>query len=122
MNGVIMKSLMSKYLLPVVALAAVGWAVPVFASSGVTTSYIENTFVTSTTSFPQSPGNFLITLGGYNNICPKSGFAYVLETDSYYVSVENAVNSARGERKNVHVYWSTDASGYCHITSVTIVT
>lgn len=114
-----MKSLISKCLLPI-AVAAVGWTLPVFASSGVSTSYIENTFVTSSTSFPQSPGNFLITLGGLDNICPKSGFAYALEADSDYVAVENTVNVARGEGKAVNVYWTTDANGYCHITGVTI--
>jgi hypothetical protein len=115
-----MKSLICKCLRSIVAVAAVGCALPVFAGSGVSSSYIENTFVTSSTSFTQSPGNFLITLGGLDNICPKSGFAYVLETDSIYTPVENTVNTARGEGKNVNVYWTTDANGYCHITNVTI--
>lgn len=116
-----MKSIFSRYLLPAVAVAAIGWAAPVFATSGVDTDYVENTFITSTSSFTQSPGNFLITLGGHSLLCPKSGFAYVLETDSYYSTVVGIVNSARGAGKNINVYWTTDANGYCHITSVTEV-
>jgi hypothetical protein len=112
-----MKSLMSKYLLPIVAVAAVGLAAPAFATSGETTAAIENSFVVSTVNFPQSPGDFLITLAGYDSICPKSGFAYLLETDSYYTGTWELLNVARVAGKAVKVYWTTDANGYCHITS-----
>lgn len=112
-----MKSLMLKYLLPTVAVAAVGLATPVFATSGVDTDYIENTFVVSTVDFTQSPGDFLVTLGGHSTLCPKSGFAYMLVTDSYYVGTWELLNAARLAGKAVNIYWTTDANGYCHITS-----
>ena len=112
-----MKSLMLKYLLPTVAVAAVGFTTPVFATSGVTTSYIENSFVVSTVDFTQSPGDFLITLGNYSLICPKSGFAYLLTSDGYYTGTWELLNVARLAGKAVNIYWTTDANGYCHITS-----
>lgn len=93
---------------------------PVFAGTGVNFGAIENTFVTSSTSFSQSPGNFLITIAGLDTLCPNHGFAYTLETDPDYVDFENTINNARGDGERVYVYWETDAQGYCHITNVTI--
>lgn len=116
-----MKFSFSRFLLSAVAVAAIGWTAPVFASSGVSTDYVENTFITSTTFFAQSPGNYLITLGGHSTICPKSGFAYLLETDSYYSTLQNTIIGARESGKYINVYWTTDANGYCHITNVTVV-
>jgi hypothetical protein len=116
-----MKLLISKYLLPIVAVAAIGWAAPVFASSGVNSGGIENTFVASSTDFTQSPGNFLVTLGGLSTLCPGHGFAYLLETDSNYETLWSTLENARYSMEHVYVYWTTDASGYCHITNVTII-
>jgi hypothetical protein len=115
-----MKSLISKCLLPIVAVAAVGWTLPVFAGSGVNSGGIENTFVTSTTYFPQSPGDYLITIAGLDTLCPGHGFAYLLQTDSNYSNLTNTLTGARQNGQHVYVYWTTDASGYCHITNVTI--
>ncbi len=113
-----MQSLISKYLLPIVAVAAAGWTVPAFATSGENSGGVENTFISSTSSFTQSPGDFLITLAGLNNLCAKSGFAYVNQTDANYNTIVNTIMEARTLRRTLFVYWTTDANGYCHITHV----
>jgi hypothetical protein len=114
-----MKSLISKCLRPIVAVAAVGCALPVFAGSGMNSGGIENTFVASTTFFTQSPGDYLITIAGLDTLCPGHGFAYLLTTDSNYTTLTNFLSVARQNGEHIYVYWTTDAKGYCHITNAT---
>jgi hypothetical protein len=119
-----MKSLISKVLLSIVAVAAVGLAKPVFAGSGALIAGIENTFVTSSTYFAQSPeGNFMVTLAGIGGNCPGTAhqaFFYTVETDPGYLGFIGNLNFARTNGRHVRLAYTTDAAGYCQITGVTV--
>jgi hypothetical protein len=118
-----MKSLISKVLLSIVAVAAVGLAKPVFAGSGAFDKVgVENTFVTSSTYFAQSPsGNYMVTLAGINGNCPGTAhpaFFYTVQTDPGYFAFIQGLDFARDAGRNVKLSYTTDAGGYCHITGV----
>jgi hypothetical protein len=119
-----MKSLISKVLLSIVAVAVVGLAKPVFAGSGAFIAGIENTFVTSSTYFAQSPsGNYMVTLAGISGNCPGTAhpaFFYTVETDPGYSGFIANLNFARTNGRNVKLSYTTDAAAYCHITGVIV--
>jgi hypothetical protein len=119
-----MKSLIPRVLLSVVAVAVVGLAKPVFAGSGAFTAGIENTFVTSSTYFAQSPsGNYMVTLAGISGNCPGTShqaFFYTVKTDPGYLGFASNLDYARNNGRNVKLSYTTDAGGYCHITGVIV--
>lgn len=108
----IVASRLGKYLLPLVA--AAGFAVPAFATSGENAASIQNTYIKGTSGAM----DFQITLTGLGTLCPGHNFAYINQTDPNYATIVSNITSARGFGSNVYVYWTTDASGYCHITEV----
>jgi hypothetical protein len=114
-----MKCLISNVLLSIVTVAAVGLAKPVFASSGATTSSIENTFASSSTYFPQGPaGDFMVTLAGIISCAGRPGYFYTLKTDTYYSDFIAQLMFARANHRNAKISWTTDVAGWCHITSI----
>jgi hypothetical protein len=105
-----MKSLIAKFLLPVVA--AVGLAVPAFA--GENSGSIQNTYLFATSG----SRDFQITLTGLSTLCPGHNFAYINQTDPNYTAITKNITDARGFGSTVYVFWVVDGSGYCHITEV----
>ncbi len=108
----IVASCLSKYLLPIVA--AVGFTVPAFATSGENAASVRNTYVLGTTGAM----DFQITLTGLNTLCPGHNFVYINQNDPNYATIVANITAARGFGSTVYVYWTTDAGGYCHITEI----
>jgi hypothetical protein len=110
---------LTNVLLAIVTVAAVGLAKPVFAYPGRFTSGIENTFVTSSTYFSQSPsGDFMVTLAGIHSCGSHQAFFYTVKTDPQYGNYVGLLEFARANQRHPTISYSTDAGGYCRITGV----
>ncbi len=107
-----MKSLVATWLLS--AMAVVGFAVPAFASSGENAGTINNIFSYGTSGSM----DFQVTINGLGTLCPNHNFAYINTTDNNYATVTANILQAKTYGSNLYIYWTTDASGYCHITRV----
>ena len=107
-----MKSIIAGWI--VSAIAVLGFAVPAFASSG------ENSGVPSkATIVPQSNGAdwYEFTLGGLGTLCPGRNWAYISSTDfNFGPGMIGAFGGAVQDGSNLYIYWTTDASGNCHVT------
>jgi len=99
-------------LLPIVG--AVGFAIPAFATSGFSGGYVKNTYLPST----HNGMDYRITIGGTPTICPGQSFAYINQSDLNYVQMAKTITMMRGLGIFDGVDWTTDASGYCHITGL----
>lgn len=107
-----MKSIIAKFLLPV--LAAVGLAVPAFATSGGNAGIVSNTFVFATSG----SRDFQFTIQGLGTLCPGHNYVYADVADPNYATIVANVTTARQFGSTIRVFWTTDAGGFCHITQI----
>jgi len=109
-----------KFLIPI--LAAIGFAGPANATSGENSGVI----LSATVSATSGSRDFKITLGTrtgsqivqLNTLCPGQDFAYINVTDTNYDAVVKNIAAAITFKSTAYVYWTVDASGYCHITQL----
>ena len=104
------------WLLPIIG--AIGLAAPAIATSGVTSGYIKNTYLPSTYNGMDYRITVADASGNASTICPGQTFAYANQSDLNYVYIAKTITMMRGLQISESFYWTTDASGYCHITSV----
>ncbi|SRR6266436_9583567 len=112
-------SRLCKYFLFIVAI--VGFAGPASATSGENSGKILVVNVYNTSG----SRDFQITLGNLSGgfwttlaLCPGQTFAYTNVTDSNYDTIIKNIHAAITFKSTAYVYWTVDASGYCHITEV----
>ncbi len=111
-----MKSLVTTWLLT--AMAVVGFAIPASASSGENSGQINSIFAYATSGSM----DFQVTIVGLGTLCPSHNIAYVNTTDANYKEIVAEILKVRSLEPTygypLYIYWTTDASGYCHITHV----
>jgi hypothetical protein len=113
-------SSLRKYLLSIAAI--VGFAGSASAIAGENSGLI----LSATASATSGSLDFQITLGQRSGsqflplttLCPGHNFAYTNVTDVNYDTIVKNITAAITFKSTAYVYWTVDASGYCHITEI----
>jgi hypothetical protein len=114
-----MKSRIAKFVCS--AIAAFGFALPAIAStSGENAGTIAgNGSIFTYTLNGQQVFEFQINGSDgrvLNTLCPGHNFVYLNWNDNNANTIYNTLVIADKHHSNVYVFWTTDATGNCHIT------
>lgn len=99
----------------VVALAA---AMPAMATTGVNSGTMGAFHVVAAAGGAAGAMDFQITFSGSITQCPGHTFSYVNSNEANYATIVSNAMSARDHGSTVTINWTTDASGFCHITQI----
>jgi hypothetical protein len=112
-----MKSLIANWIFSIIAV--LGIAVPAFATSGENAGTIAGKIITTNTLNGQQVYEFRINGSDgrvLNTLCPGHNFVYIGTNDNNATVIHNDLIIAAKHNSNVYVFWTTDATGNCHIT------
>ena len=116
-----MKSLVANWIFSIIAV--LGFAVPAFATSGENAGTVAGGF--GGISYTTLNGQQVYELGlngsdgrRLGTLCPGHNFVYIATTDNNESVVVQAMQLAAQFGSNLYVFWTTDATGNCHITRI----
>jgi hypothetical protein len=116
-----MKSLIANWIFSIIAV--LGFAVPAFALSGENAGHVVRNPPLGALYTLNGQQVYEVQLNGSDGrllgtLCPGHNFAYIATTDNNVNVVLQAMQLADQHSSNLYVFWTTDATGNCHITRV----
>lgn len=115
-----MKSLIANWIFSIIAV--LGFAVPAFATSGENAGTVAGGL--AGISYVMLNGQYVYELGingsdgrKLGTLCPGHNFVYINQTDNNANVIYQAILQPAAQfNSNLYVFWTTDATGNCHIT------
>jgi hypothetical protein len=93
-------------------------ALPAMATTGVSSGTMGAFHVIAAAGGAPGAKDFQVTFSGSITVCPGHTFSYVNSNEANYTTIVQNLMSARDHGSTVTINWTTDASGFCHITEI----
>jgi|SRR5882724_407507 len=93
-------------------------AVPALATTGTSSGTMGAFHVVAAAGGAPGAQDFMVTFSGSITVCPGHTTSYVNSNEANYTTIVQNLMSARDHGSTVTINWTTDASGFCHITQI----